>query len=143
MDAEREFDFLEGQWDGVCRVPTESGWITAPATLTASQQLDRTVFVEYFEGTYHGGAVKGLGLRAFNRETRDGSTLGPTISNPATFAFGKALLLTGRSTSLPSGMTTTGDKSNRVSRGPRSPRIQHTGKAHALTMMGKRGIYTG
>ena len=25
MDAAREFDFLEGQWDAVCRVPSAEG----------------------------------------------------------------------------------------------------------------------
>jgi hypothetical protein len=143
MDAERESDFLEGQWDGVCRVPTESGWVTAPATLTASQQLDRTVSVEYFEGTYHGGAVKGLGLRAFNRETREWEHTWADNPEPGHFRIWKGAFVDGRSTSLPSGMTTTDNESNLVSRGPRSLRIQHTGKARALTMMGKHGIYTG
>jgi Protein of unknown function (DUF1579) len=71
MDAERGFDFLEGQWDALCRVPSKDGWVEAPGKLTASRSLDGLVFVEHFEGTYHGGALKGLGLRAFNRETRE------------------------------------------------------------------------
>jgi hypothetical protein len=69
MEPERQFDFLEGQWDAVCRVPTEDGWAEAPGTLTASRALDRTLSVEHFEGIYHGGPLKGLGLRAYNRET--------------------------------------------------------------------------
>jgi hypothetical protein len=71
MDAERQFDFLEGQWDAVCRVPTKDGWQEAPGRLTASRDLDGRVSVEHFEGIYHGGALKGLGLRAYNRETRE------------------------------------------------------------------------
>jgi hypothetical protein len=71
MDEEREFDFLEGQWDVVCRVPVAGGWEEAPGTLTASRALDGLVSIELFEGIYHGGALKGLGLRAFNRETRE------------------------------------------------------------------------
>jgi len=69
MDPEREFDFLEGEWDAVCRVPSDQGWVEAPGTLTASRALDGLVSFELFEGIYHGGALKGLGLRAFNRET--------------------------------------------------------------------------
>jgi hypothetical protein len=70
MDAEREFDFLEGQWDAVCRVPSGSGGTEAPGTLDVSRTLDGLVFVELFAGIYHGGNLKGIGLRAFNRETR-------------------------------------------------------------------------
>jgi hypothetical protein len=68
---ERRFDFLEGQWDAVCRVPAGDGWVEAPGTLTASRTLDGLVSLEHFEGSYHGGPIKGLGLRAFNRETRE------------------------------------------------------------------------
>jgi len=71
MDAERVFDFLEGEWDAVCRVPSKDGWVEAPGRMTASRVLDGLVSLELFEGIYHGGAVKGLGLRAFNRETRE------------------------------------------------------------------------
>jgi hypothetical protein len=71
MDAERAFDFLEGQWDAVCRVPSEKGSVEAPGSLTASRTLDGLVSLEHFEGIHHGGALKGLGLQAFNRETRE------------------------------------------------------------------------
>jgi hypothetical protein len=71
VDAEREFDFLEGQWDAVCRVPEKGGWVEAPGSLTASRTLDGLVSIEHFEGIYHGGPMKGLGLRAYNRETRE------------------------------------------------------------------------
>lgn len=69
MDAERRFDFLEGQWDAVSRVPTRDGWEEGHGTLTASRALDGFVSLEHFEGIYHGGRLRGLGLRAFNRET--------------------------------------------------------------------------
>jgi len=71
VDAEHEFDFLEGEWDALCRVPLANGWAEAPGRLTASRTLGGKVFVERFEGIYHGGALEGLGLRAFNRETRE------------------------------------------------------------------------
>ena len=70
MDEEREFDFLEGQWDAVCRVPSEDGWQEAPGSLTATRILDGRIFLEFFEGIYHGGALKGIGLRAYDRQTR-------------------------------------------------------------------------
>jgi len=69
MDAEHAFDFLEGRWDALCRVPSGEGWVEAPGSMTATRALDGAVFVEHFEGIYHGGALKGLGLRAYNRET--------------------------------------------------------------------------
>ncbi len=69
-EAEHEFDFLEGSWDATCRVPAEDGWTEAPGSLIATRALDGRVFIERFEGIYHGGRLQGLGLRAFNRETR-------------------------------------------------------------------------
>ena len=71
MNPERQFDFLQGEWDALCRVPTKDGWEEAPGRLTASRTLDDLVSIELFEGIYHGGALKGLGLRAFNRETQE------------------------------------------------------------------------
>jgi len=71
VDPERDFDFLEGEWDAFCRVPSKDGWVEGRGSLSAARTLDGLVFVEHFEGIYHGGALKGLGLRAFNRETRE------------------------------------------------------------------------
>ena len=71
MNPERQFDFLEGEWDAFCRVPTETGFDEAPGRLTASRTLDGLVSLEHFEGIYHGGALKGFGLRVFNRETQE------------------------------------------------------------------------
>lgn len=69
---ERQFDFIEGEWDALCRVPREGGgWDEAAGTMKATWILDGLVSFETFEGIYHGGRLKGLGLRAFNRETSE------------------------------------------------------------------------
>ena len=47
MDAAREFDFLEGQWDALSRVPSPDGWAEAPGTLSAARALDGLVSVEH------------------------------------------------------------------------------------------------
>jgi hypothetical protein len=96
MDAEREFDFLEGQWDAVCRVPSENGWAEAPGTLTAEKTLDGLLFREHFEGIYHGGALKGLGLRAFNRETREWEHTWTDSLEPAHFHVWKGVFRDGK-----------------------------------------------
>jgi hypothetical protein len=70
VSSERDFDFLEGEWDASCRVPSKDGWAEGRGSLTASWTLDGRVLVEHFEGIYHGGALRGLGLRAFNPKTR-------------------------------------------------------------------------
>jgi uncharacterized protein DUF1579 len=68
-DPERRFDFLEGTWEAVCRVPRGDGWDEARGTMTATWILDGRVSLEMFEGIYHGGPLKGIGLRAFDRAT--------------------------------------------------------------------------
>ena len=66
----RQFDFLEGEWDAVCRFPRPDGsWGEGPGTLKASRVLDGCVSLEFFEGPYQGSVIKGLGLRAFNPQT--------------------------------------------------------------------------
>lgn len=85
MDAERRFDFLEGKWDAVCRVPTRDGWEEGRGTLTASHTLDGFVSLEHFEGIYYGGRLKGLGLRAFNRETGEWEHTWTDTLEPAHF----------------------------------------------------------
>jgi uncharacterized protein DUF1579 len=96
MDPEREFDFLEGEWDAFCRVPTEKGWVEGRGSLTASRTLDRQVFIETFEGIYHGGALKGLGLRAFNRETREWEHTWTDNLEPGHFHVWKGVFRDGR-----------------------------------------------
>jgi hypothetical protein len=96
MNAERQFDFLEGQWDAVCRVPSKDGWEEGPGTLTASRALDGLVSVELFEGIYHGGALKGLGLRAFNRETREWEHTWTDTLDPAHFHVWKGAFREGK-----------------------------------------------
>lgn len=96
MDAERQFDFLEGRWDALCRVPTADGWQQAQGTLTASRALDDLVFVEHFEGIYHGGALKGLGLRAYNRETGQWEHTWTDTLEPAHFHVWKGAFRDGK-----------------------------------------------
>jgi hypothetical protein len=66
----KQFDFLEGEWNAVCRFPLPDGsWGEGPGSLTASKVLDGCVSLEFFEGPYQGTVIKGLGLRAFNPQT--------------------------------------------------------------------------
>ena len=66
-----EFDFLEGEWDAVCRFPRPDGsWGEGPGTLKATKILDGCASIEFFEGPYQGEIIKGLGLRAFNPKSR-------------------------------------------------------------------------
>ena len=96
MEAERQFDFLEGQWDAVCRVPTKEGWQEAPGKMTASRDLDGKVSVEHFEGIYHGGALKGLGLRAYNRETGEWEHTWTDSLQPGHFHVWKGVFTNGK-----------------------------------------------
>jgi hypothetical protein len=71
LAEERQFDFLEGEWDAVCSFPRPDGsWGEGPGTLTATRVLDGRVFLEFFEGPYLGESIKGLSLRAFNPHSR-------------------------------------------------------------------------
>jgi hypothetical protein len=97
VDPERGFDFLEGEWDALCRVPTAEGWVEAPGRLTAERALGGRVFVERFEGLYHGGRVEGLGLRAFNRETEEWEHTWTDTLAPAPFHVWKGRFEKGRS----------------------------------------------
>jgi hypothetical protein len=66
----RQFDFLEGEWNAICRFPLPDGsWGEGAGSLTASKVLDGCVSLEFFEGPYQGTVIKGLGLRAFNPQT--------------------------------------------------------------------------
>ena len=96
MDPERQFDFLEGEWNAVCRVPSENGWTEAPGTLSASRPLDGLVSLEFFEGIYHGGAVKGLGLRGFNRETGEWEHTWTDNLEPGNFHVWKGVFVDGK-----------------------------------------------
>lgn len=93
MDPERAFDFLTGEWDAVCRVPAEdgSGWLEAPGRLSASRVLDGRVSLEWFEGVYHGGTVKGLGLRAYDRATGEWRHTWTDSLDPADFHVWKGV----------------------------------------------------
>jgi hypothetical protein len=68
----RQFDFLEGEWNAICRFPRPDGsWGEGPGTLRATRVLDGCVTMEFFEGPYQGTIIKGLGLRAFNPQTSE------------------------------------------------------------------------
>jgi hypothetical protein len=68
-DAE-QFNFLEGEWDAICRSPRPDGsWGEGPGSLKATKVLGGCVSLEFFEGPYEGMIIKGLGLRAFNPQT--------------------------------------------------------------------------
>jgi hypothetical protein len=69
VDPARQFDFLEGEWDVVCRVPRDGGWDETPGRLTATRVLDGHASLEFFDGGYHGGLIKAVGLRAYNRSS--------------------------------------------------------------------------
>jgi hypothetical protein len=67
-ETPREFDFLEGEWQLVCRYPrTDGSWGEGPGSLKVTRICDGRAFLELFEGPYVGGEViKGAGFRAFN-----------------------------------------------------------------------------
>ena len=45
-----EFDFLEGEWDAVCRFPRPDGsWGEGPGTLKTTKVLDGCVSMEFFD----------------------------------------------------------------------------------------------
>jgi hypothetical protein len=47
----RQFDFLEGEWDAICRFPLPDGsWGEGPGSLKASKVLDGCASMEFFEG---------------------------------------------------------------------------------------------
>jgi hypothetical protein len=71
LPQERKFDFLEGEWDAICRFRRSDGsWGEGPGTLKATRILDGCASMEFFEGLYEGQVIKALGLRAFNPKTR-------------------------------------------------------------------------
>lgn len=94
---EREFDWIEGVWDAVCRVPRpDGGWDEAPGSMKATWMLDRTVSVELFEGIYHGGRLQGLGLRAFNRESGEWEHTWTDTLQPGHFRVWRGRFANGR-----------------------------------------------
>jgi Protein of unknown function (DUF1579) len=99
----KRFDFLEGEWNAICRFPLPDGsWGEGPGSLKASKVLDGFVFVEFFEGPYQGPIIKGLGLRAFNPQTSQWEHTWTDTSAPGGFVVwrgrfeGDAIDLDGR-----------------------------------------------
>ena len=82
-----QFDFLEGEWDAVCRFPLPDGsWGEGPGSMTASKVLDGCMSLEFFEGPYqHGRFIKGLGLRAYNPQTSQWEHTWTDTSSPGGF----------------------------------------------------------
>jgi Protein of unknown function (DUF1579) len=82
----KQFDFLEGQWNAICRFPLlDESWGEGPGSLTASKVLDGCVSLEFFEGPYQGTMIKGLGLRAFNPQTSEWEHTWTDTSAPGGF----------------------------------------------------------
>jgi uncharacterized protein DUF1579 len=80
------FDFLEGHWTAVCRYPRADGtWGEGPGTLQATKVLDGLVSLEFFEGPYQEGVIKGLGLRAFNPQNQMWEHTWTDTSSPGGF----------------------------------------------------------
>lgn len=96
MEQERGFDFLVGRWDAACRVPSPEGWIEGAGTLTVSRTLDGLVSLEYFDGIYHGGKLKGLGLRVFNPRTREWEHTWTDTLSPGDFHVWRGAFQDGR-----------------------------------------------
>ena len=96
MEQERGFDFLVGRWDADCRVPTPAGWVEGAGTLAVSRTLDGLVSLEYFDGIYHGGPLKGLGLRVFNPRTQEWEHTWTDTLSPGDFHVWKGAFRDGR-----------------------------------------------
>lgn len=101
-EAAHQFDFLEGEWEAVCRFPKPDGtWGEGSGSLRASRVLDGAVFLEFFEGPYLGLSIKGLGLRAYNRERAEWEHTWTDTESPGNFHVwrgrfeGKAISLLG------------------------------------------------
>jgi len=88
LDAERrQFDFLEGEWNAICRFPLPDGsWGEGPGSLKARKVLDGCVSLEFFEGPYQGTNIKGLGLRAYNPATLEWEHTWTDTSAPGGFS---------------------------------------------------------
>lgn len=92
-----EFDFLEGEWDAVCRFPRPDGsWGEGPGTLKATKILDGCVSMEFFEGPYQGELIKGLGLRAFNPKSRCWEHTWTDTSSPGGFQVWRGQFVGGK-----------------------------------------------
>jgi hypothetical protein len=82
----KQFDFLEGEWNAICRFPLPDGsWGEGQGSLTASKVLGGCVSLEFFEGPYQGTTIKGLGLRAFNPQTSQWEHTWTDTSGPGGF----------------------------------------------------------
>src|SRR5712664_1017261 len=115
----KQFDFLEGEWNAICRFPLPDGsWGEGRGWLTASKVLDGCVSLEFFEGPYQGTIIKGLGLRALIRKPLSGNIPGPTLRRRVASWSGADDLKAATSIFTASGTTRQGTTFSRGSPGP-------------------------
>jgi hypothetical protein len=143
-DAAKQFDFLEGEWDAICRFPLPDGsWGEGRGTLKASKVLDGCVSMEFFEGPYQGTIIKGLGLRAFNPQTSEWEhTWTDTLRRVDSWS-GAGDLQAAPSISTLSGRRGPGARFAPGSPGLESPTGRRTGRVTAPWMKAKPGPNTG
>src|SRR5258708_19687487 len=80
----RRFDFLEGEWNAICRFPLPEGcWGEGRGWLTASKALDACVFLKFFDCPYQGTIIKPLGPRPFNPQPPNFNLPSPYPPPPA------------------------------------------------------------
>src|ERR1035438_8038041 len=85
----KQFDFLEGEWNAICRFPLPDGsWGEGPGSMTASKVLDGCVSLEFFEGPYQGTTIKGLVFAPSIRKPPSGNIRGRTLLRRVAFWSG-------------------------------------------------------
>lgn len=139
-----EFDFLEGEWDAVCRFPRPDGsWGEGPGTLRATKVLDGCVSMEFFEGPYQGELIKGLGLRAFNLKSRCWEHTWTDTSSPGGFHVWRGQFVGGKIDLFAEWTMTAASGFFLDSPGPRLPAAVPTGRATARWTVVPPGRGTG
>ena len=138
------FDFLEGEWNAICRFPLpDEAWGEGTGSLVARKVLDGCVSLEFFEGPYQGTIIKGLSLRAFNPRTSQWEHTWTDTSAPGGFLVwrgrfeGDAIDLTAGGRMRP------GTTFSRGSLGLGSRSALPTGRVTAPQTAAKRGSNTG
>ena len=140
----KQFDFLEGEWNAICRFPLPDGsWGEGRGWLTASKVLDGCVSLEFFEGPYQGTIIKGLGLRAFNPQTSQWEHTWTDTSAPGGAWCGADDLKAMTSILMASGTMRLGTTFSRGSLGLASPSGLPTGRVTAPETAAKLGTNTG
>jgi Protein of unknown function (DUF1579) len=97
MNEEKQFDFLKDEWDAFCRFPQEDGtWSEGKGTLKASKILRGYVSLELYNGPLYGEMIEGIGLRAYNRETKMWEHTWTDTSTPAYFYVWRGVFKDGK-----------------------------------------------